>query len=146
MSDNLKILYQDYFQSNENGSNNKESAASSSAVNIGPWLEPSSTCKSSKTADSNIQISNRLESLDCEGDVEESDDPETLNNTPTKDQNKLHTNLGKKRKGGAKGHGTHSNMNAKKSLSNLQQKNQEQKRDVDNEGNSIENKNKHFCL
>ena len=99
----LKILYQEYFQSNENGSNNKESAASSSAVNIGPWLKPSSTCKSSKTADLNIQISDRFESLDCEGDVEESDDPETLNNTPTKDQNKLHTNLGKKQKGGAKG-------------------------------------------
>ena len=33
-------------------------------------------------------------------------------------------------------------MNAKKSLSNSQQKNQEQKRDVNNEGNSIENKNK----
>ena len=137
----LKILYQDYFQSNENGSNNKESAASSSVVNIGPWLKPSSTCKSSKTADSNIQISNRFESLDCEGDVEESDDPETLNNTPTKDQNNLHTNLGKKQKGGAKGHGTHLNMNAKK-LSNSQQKNQEKKRDVDNEGNSIENKRK----
>ena len=57
----LKILYQDYFPSNENGSNNKESAASSSAVNGGPWLKPSSTCKSSKTADSNIQISNRFE-------------------------------------------------------------------------------------
>ena len=138
----LKILYQDYFQSDENGFNNKESAASSSAVNSGPWLKPSSTCKSSKTVDSNIQISNRFESLDCEGDVEESDDPETLNNTPTKDQNKLRTNVGKKRKGGAKGHGTHSNMNAKKLLSNSQQKNQEQKQDVDNEGNSIENKKK----
>ena len=29
-------------------------------------------------------------------------------------------------------------MNAKKSLSNSQQKNQEQKQDVDNEGNSVE--------
>ena len=68
----LKILHQDYFQSDENGLNNKESAASSSAVNSGPWLKPSSTCKSSKTVDSNIQ-------------------------TPTKDQNNLRTNLiGKK--------------------------------------------------
>ena len=33
-------------------------------------------------------------------------------------------------------------MNAKKSLSNSQQKNQEQKQDVDNEGNSIENRKK----
>ena len=33
-------------------------------------------------------------------------------------------------------------MNAKKLLSNSQQKNQEQKRDVDNEGNPIENKKK----
>ena len=114
----LKILYQDYFQSDENGLENKESAASSSAVNSGPWLKPSSTCKSTKTVDSNIQIFNRFESLDCEGDVEESDDPETLNNTPTKDQNNLRTNLGKKRKGGTKGHGTHLNMNAKKSLPN----------------------------
>ena len=84
----------------------------------------------------------KLESLDCEGDVEESDDTETLNNTPTKGQNKLHTNHGKKRKDGAKGHGTHLNMNAKKLLSNSQQKNQEQKRAVDNEGNSTENKKK----
>ena len=93
----LKILHQDYFQSDENGLNNKESAASSSAVNSGPWLKPSSTCKSSKSVDSNIQICNKFESLDCKGD-----DPETLNNTPTKGQNNLRTNLGKKRKGGAK--------------------------------------------
>ena len=33
-------------------------------------------------------------------------------------------------------------MNAKKSLSDSQQKNQEQKQDVDNEGNSVENKKK----
>ena len=138
----LKLLYQDYFQSNVNSSNNAESAASSSAVNSGPWLKPSSTCKSSKTVDSNIQISNRFECLDCEGDVEDSDDQETLNNTQTKDENKLHTNLGKKRKGGAKGHDTHSNMKAKKPLSNSQQKNQEQKQDVNNERKSIENKRK----
>ena len=98
----LKILNQDYSQSNENGFNNKESAPSSSAVNSGPWLKPSSTCKSSKTADSNIQISNRFENLDCEGDVEESDDPENLNNIPAKDENKLRRNLGKKRKSGDK--------------------------------------------
>ena len=108
----LKILHQDYFQPDENGLNNKELVASSSAINSGPWL------KSSKTVDSNVQISNRFESLDCEGDIEES----------TKDQNNLRANLGKKRKGGAKGHGTHLNMN------------KEQKQDVDNEGNSIENK------
>ena len=113
----LKILHQDYFQSNENGLHNKELAASSSAINSGPWLKPSSTCKSSKTVDSNVQISNRFESLDCEGDVEES----------TNDQNNLRRNLGKKRKVGAKGHGTYLNMN------------KEQKQD-EGEGNSIENK------
>ena len=68
----LKILHQDYFQSDEDGLNNKELVASSLAINSSPWLKPSSTCKSSKTVDSNVQISNRFESLDCEGDVEES--------------------------------------------------------------------------
>ena len=75
----LEILYQDYFQSNENGSNKQNSAASSSDVNTAPWLKPPSPCNFSKSADSNTEISNRFESLVCAGDNEESDIKETLN-------------------------------------------------------------------
>jgi len=147
LTTSLKILYQDYFQqhdyfqSNENGSSNRNSAASSSADNSGLWLKPSSTCNFSNRADSNIEISNRFESLVCESDNEESDQQGTLSKSSAKeDLNKCHTDFGKKQKGDTNDNGTHLNRNTKKQLANLQQKDQEQKQDVNNDGNSNENK------
>mgnify|MGYP002804680612 FL=1 len=100
--------------------------ASSSAVDSGPWLKPSSTCNFSKSADSNIEISNRFESLGCEGNTEESDQQETINRTSAKKYlNKHHTNFGEKQKGGSKDNGNHLNTSTKKQLTNSQQKDQE---------------------
>lgn len=55
-----------------------------------PWSKSPSTCKLSKSADSNIEISNRFESLACEDDVEEFVDQETLKKHQ---QKKIQTNI-----------------------------------------------------